>query len=347
MDETSTPTTAPEATTAPESQASQALNTPPAPLTREDRKTTAAAKLKEFLASKSEARKAEFADPKPAAEAPATAPSVEKVVAKIEKAGGEASEQKDGESDAKYEMRLAKQYRELRQANEKASKFEGQATEMAGKVAKFEKLMADGKANPLAILEHLGISFADVVKGINEDKYKPLEKKLDLPPEVAERLERLDRAEKAREEQALAASRHAERASHETQVASYVTQNADEYPLTSALPGFAASIVEDAYASKATDIIPLLEKFEASLAEELMPMLSSEKVLTAMISKNPALKAALVKSLGLESAPAAPAAKTTSVGSISTEPGTPVGKMSKEQRIQKALAAAKAAKSRG
>lgn len=344
MENTSAP--APEATPAApaESQASQNDT----PETRETRRSSAADRLKEFLASKSEARKAETAairgDAPSAEPAADTAAKVEKTVAKIEKTGATAVEQKEGESDAKYELRLAKQLRELRTEKERASKFERTATEASAKAAQLEKLMEGGKANPLTILEHLGYSFEDLVKGINDDKFKAPEKRLDLPPEIAEKLERLDRAEREREQQAMSARAQAERAQHETQVEAYVKENAADFPLASSMDGFAKVLVEQAYASKTTDIIPLLEKLEAGLVNELTPMLSSESTIKAMVKHKPELRERLIKALGLEAAPKAPPADPKGIGSLSSDGGTPAKKMSKEQRIAEATNRLKAAR---
>lgn len=339
MDETTTP--APEATPAApaESQATQNDQ----PLTKETRRSSAADKLKAFLAEKSNARKAEQDGFKASdAKAPVdTAVAIEKTAARIERAGGEAVEQKPGESDAKYELRLAKQLRELRLEKERASKFEATANESSAKAAKLEKLLESGKANPLTILEHLGYSFADVVKGINDDKFKAPEKRLELPPEIAERLERLDRAEKEREQQALAQRAQAERAQHETQVVDFVKENVDDYPLVSSMMDFQKVVVGKAYANKTSDITGILESMETQLAAELDPILSSEKAMAALIKRSPKLREALVKGLGLE-APAAPVAESKerkSLDQLATEPGTPGKKMTKEQR--QALAVAK------
>lgn len=335
MDETTTP--APEATPAPESQATLSDT----PMTKETRRSTAADKLKAFLAEKSGARKAEQEAFKASdAKAPVdTAVVIEKTAAKIERAGGEVAEQREGESDAKYEIRLAKQLRELRMEKERASKFEATANESSAKAQKLEKLLESGKANPLTILEHLGYSFADVVKGINEDKFKAPEKRLELPPEIAERLERLDRAEKEREQQALAQRATAERTAHEAQVADFVKENVADYPLVSAMADFQKIVVGKAYASKATDIAGILESMEGQLASELNPILSSESAMKALIKRNPQLRDALIKGLDLvPPAPAAPPAERKSIDQLATEPGTPNKKMTKEQRQALALA---------
>lgn len=323
------------------SEATPATPAPAAPVTKEKpssegRKAAAVGSLREMLrARNAPAPTAET----PAAPAPATAE-------KIEAAGVEAPAQKAGESEAAYELRLAKTLRELKSERTKTEKLSKAREAEGAELAKLKKLVESGKANPLEALEALGFSFKDLVDGINADKFKAPAKKLDLPPEVAERLERFEKVEREREKE-----RHAEvsaktRAGHEKQVSDFIAQSAEEYPFAASLPWAASKIIDEAYANEAGDFMPLLDQLEIALTENATSMFGSTRSIKKLLKSKPDLKAKIMEALDI--APAKPADEETSAGSaidgIATEPRTPGKKKTREQLKAEALAGLRAMK---
>jgi hypothetical protein len=336
-------TQAPAATPAPTSEA-----TPSAPATKEARKAGAVSALKEMLAARNASAQAERASVQAAGAAAAAkpaapAPEAAKTIEKIEAAGGEAPDQKAGESDTSYQLRLAKAFKEQRLASMKAENAEKQVAMTTAELKKLQQLLASGKENPLAILEHLGVSFPDLVKGINDDKYKMPEKS-SIPPELAAKLARLEAAEAAREEKRLADARQAERGAHERQVSEFVKAHADRFPLASSLANVEKTIVDHAYKSGKGDVEAILQELETNLEGDVMPLASNEKALAKLLKSKPELKATLMKVLGLSEPVAEVEPEHTSVGGLSTEPGTPSARTSKEKRKAEAIAMMKANK---
>lgn len=331
----------PAATEATPAAATEA--TPSKPETKADRTANAVASLKAML----EAKRAPASPASEPTKTPEpTAATAEKTAAKIEAAGGTAAAQKEGESDAQYELRLAKQYRELRQEKEGRAKAEKAVGEVSKKAAELEKLFEEGKKNPLVMLEKLGWDFAKVVEEINKDSIKAPEKLSPEMREIKDRLDALNRAEKEREDQRLAAERDSARAGHVTQVDAFVKENAEDFPLSAALPGTASAIVAEAYEKGVTDVIPLLKDFEANLEREMLPFMGSEAAIKRLVKAKPELKELFVKALGLE-APAPVAEEPKSIDSIPTAPGTPGAKKSKAQLRDEAVAGLKQARQQG
>lgn len=323
----------------PESAAApaQAPEQPAKPQTREERKANSAAALKEMLAAKM-AAKAEIrnppkpaAPPAPAAKAPESSSAT---AAKIESAGGEAPEQKDGESETSYQLRLAKTYRELKAAAAKAERLEQTGKTTQAELQKLQKLLATGKENPLEILEHLGIGFDDLVKGINADKFKKPQKNV-LPPELQEKIDRLEAADKERREQALEAAKAAQRQKHESVVSDFLKEHSDRYPLSSAQSGIERLVVNYAYSKGQTDVAEILEEHENALVTELLPLVSSEKALAKILKSKPELKDQLLKVMGLSKAEVSDPA---SIEGLDTSPNTPDEKPSRAKLKAQAAA---------
>ncbi len=312
---------------------------PAKPQTKEERRANSAQALKAMLAEKM-AAKAEIRNPpKPATSpAPAAKPqpseSAAATAAKIESAGGEAPAQKDGESETSYQLRLAKTYRELKAAAAKAERLEQTGKTTQAELEKLQKLLATGKENPLEILEHLGIGFDDLVKGINADKFKRPQKS-PLPPELQEKIERLEAAEKERKEQALQAAKAAQQQKDEASVSEFLKQHAERYPLASAQSGIEKMVVKYAYANGQTDVAEILEQHENSLVAELLPLVSSEKALAKILKSKPELKDQLLKAMGLSKAEVSGPA---SIEGLETAPNTPDEKPSRAKLKAQAAA---------
>ncbi len=314
---------------------------PAKPETRADRKANSVAALKEMLAAKGAAKAAER-NPAPTP-APKAAEEPSATAAKIEAAGGEAPEKNDGESETSYQLRLAKTYRELRATAAKAQKLEQSEKTTRGELAKLQKLLEEGKANPLKMLEHFGMNYADLVKGINEDKFKPSAKN-PLPPELQEKIDRLEAADKERRERDAADKRAQSRRHDEGLVAEALKTHADRFPLTAAIPGIEKMIIDFAYTNKQQDVEEILEAYEASAAEQVLPTLASEKALAKVLKAKPELKDLFLKVMGLSKADVVDPKSLNDLGSA---PDTPDAKPSREKLKAQAaamLAERKAAK---
>lgn len=334
-------------TTTPSEATPVAAPAPAAPATKdrpssENRKAAAVGSLREMLRARNAPTPA--AEPTPAA-APASAPAPA-TTAKIEAAGGEAPAQKSGESEAAYELRLAKTLRELKSEKAKSEKLTKARETEGAELAKLKKLVESGKANPLEALEALGFSFKDLVDGINSDKFKPPAKKLDLPPEVAERLERFEKVEREREQERAQEVSAKTRAGHEKQVSDFLAQSAEEYPFAASLPWAASKIIDQAYAEQAGDFMPLLASLEAALTDNAAAMFGSTKSIKKLLKSKPDLKKQIMEALDLNAAPVA--TEETSAGSaidgIATEPRTPGKKKTRDQLKAEAIAGLRAMK---
>ncbi len=300
---------------------------------REARKAAAKNGLREFLKKRADAEAADDADETPAkpaakkdekpeqpktkeqpkkTDAKADEPTTkageraEKTVDKIEALGGDAPDQRKNETDTQYELRVNKLLRDLRDAKAEALKASKDAQTAQAESKKLQKLLDDGKANPLKVLEHLGISYEDLTKGIIEEKYKPAHKRNDLPPEIMEKIERLEAKEKEREAEALKASAQAQRKQHVSAVQKYIDDNAEDFPLAATMKWVAEDVVARGYATGGEfDALPLLQELESNLAANVGTLLGNDKATKALLKKNPALKKALEAAMGIQEAAAA------------------------------------------
>jgi hypothetical protein len=322
-----------EATEAPQAKTSTDDAKPAKSESKEERKAATKNKLREYLANKAAAEEAEaddFGNDEPPAKQPSkkepakakaeakptakttakeeSAPTkaaerAEAKVDKIEELGGDAPDQKKNESDSQYDIRLAKTLRDLRDAKAEALKATKEAAQFQGEARKLQKILDEGKANPLKVLEHLGITYEDLTKGIVEEKYKPAHKRNDLPPEILEKIERLEAKEKEREAEAVRASAQAQRSQHVSAVQKYIDDNSEDYPLAATMKWVAEDVVARGYATGGEfDALPILQELESNLAANVGTLLGSDKATKALLKKNPALKKALEAAMGLEAA---------------------------------------------
>jgi len=257
---------------------------------------------------------------KPAASPPAPTAKAEAVAAKIEEAGGEVPEQRPGESDAKYELKLAQTLRKLRDVEQEAARVRKAHEESSAELDKFKKRYAKGKESPLDLLKEHEWTFEDLVKAINEDKVKVPEKDPAIPDWLREKIERLDRLETERENERKQAEQRGMYESDVKTVATVLEKHADKFPLAAAFKGAAKQVVDAARAEGTNDIGPILEALEARLAEDVTTVLASEKSVKAALAKNPDLRKVVMAALGVSDAPAAPAkAAAPSMSAIPTE----------------------------
>jgi hypothetical protein len=237
-----------------------------------------------------EAPKATKAKVEPKVEAKAETAIEKKIEAKeekLERAGVDVPDQRKSESDADYDLRLAKLLREKNEAIQTADK----ATK---ETAKLVKLIEAGKANPLTILEHLGVSFEDLVKGINAKKYAPPGAKPSVPQEILDQIAELkkDKSDREAAEQAksLKAESEARMAADTKKVSAFLDANSDDFPFLASVPWATQEILTQANEKGVTDVMPIMQRLEENLANNAEKLITSDKAMRAAIKKNPALK---------------------------------------------------------
>lgn len=335
------------------------------PASKEERKEAAKGSLRDYLKKRAAEDAAELEDApapkakpaekqaergeakpnKPAPKSESAADKVEKLADKIEDAGGDAPDQKANESDKQYELRLARTLRDLRDAKAEALKARKDAETSSAELKKLQKLLDGGKANPLTVLDHLGITYEDLTKGIVEERYKPAHKRFDVPPEILEKIERLEAADKEREAERVKSQAMAKRAADEDVVKKYLADHADDYPLASSVAWAAKQVVDTTYEHDLdpAGALAALQDLEKSLADNVAGMLGSDKATKALLKREPKLAGLLKAALGLDTPAPAKAdedeekPKTRSLAGASTEAaGKP---LSKEERKAAAIVA--------
>lgn len=307
-------TPAPAAEPAAEPTKTPAPAAPAKPTSKKDARAALAGELRERLQRERAAEAAGDDEPtKPTpkvADKPedrrtaSTEAKIAKLEDKIEDKGGDVPDQKKGESDKDYELRLSKTLGELERTKKEAAKAKADADKSAAEAKKLQKILEDGKANPLKILKHFGITFEDFAKGIAGDKYVEEKEQLQLPPEILEKIERLEKADKEREAEAARAKAAVQRGEDEKVVKAYLEKNADEYPMAASAPWAVNHIIDATYAAEINDIIPALKALEAGLAENAIHLVKNERSFKAMAKKDPELKKAMAKWLDLQEAAA-------------------------------------------
>lgn len=286
-----------------------------------------------------------------------TEAKIDKVADAIEAEGGEAPDQRKNESDKQYELRLARTLRDLKDAKaealqekRRAAEAEKKSAEAEAKVADFEKKLARAK-NPetvLDALEEFGWTLESLARGVVDKKVALPKQKPAVDPELAAKIERLEKAEKDREAERVRTQSETQRRSDETKIATYLKENPDKYPLLASFgEAAAADVVAEAYATKASNAEPVLAKLEENLVRTVTTLLGNSVAAKALAKSNPGLKKALAEALELSEAapvkaPAAPKVgvekKTIATKSVSSETAATSTKMSMADRKKAAAA---------
>jgi hypothetical protein len=220
---------------------------------------------------------------------------IEAKEAKLEDAGVDVPDQKKGESNSAYELRLAKLLAEnegLKREHEKASK----------ELGKLQKLIAKD-ANPLDVLDALGLDFEKLVMGLNpKDKnYNPKwtkpGQKPSIPDEVMERIAALEKDKKDAESRAEAEKLKSAAEERNTKdvgkIQKFLDANAEDFPYLASVPWGAQEIVNQCNARGTTDAGPILRALEENLAENTEKLVTSDKAMRAALKRNPELRKTL------------------------------------------------------
>lgn len=294
----------------------------------------AADKLRAHLARQAQSND-DDGDDKPAAK-PSAAPASQKLetaVAKLENAGVDVPDQKSGESDKQYELRIVRMQRELRESQQELAKLKSAGALNDKELAKLKANAERYKANPLEFFEDIGVSFEQLVERINNETYKAPQKRPQLPPEILEEFEALKRERAEREEAKAKEAEQRQFNEYVSQVDAHLKENAAQFPLTSALKGAAANIVRQAM-DQGVQVREVMRDMEEALVDDAVSLVGSEHALAAALKKSPDLKARIIKALGLEAAkPPKAEEPSKSVASIPSEsPRTTKKPMSKAER---------------
>lgn len=265
---------------------------------------------------------------------------------KLERAGVDVPDQKKNESDSAYDLRLAKLLREKEELQREHAKS-------TKELAKLQKAVEDGKANPLTLLEHIGVSFDQLVRGINDKKYGKPDAKPSIPQEILDQIAELKKDKEDRESAAqakeLKAAAEARQSKDLKTASDFLKDNSDDFPFLASVPWGASEAVRQAYADKATDLLPIFQKLEENLANNAEKLVMSDKAMKKAIKANPELKKAL-KAL-FDDEPAKPAKKKDDdeddevtikgVSDLVAEPQARSTKKSREDQIRDVGAALK------
>jgi len=329
----------------PAAEANPTTPTPAKPPTAKERKASAVAELRTKLAeSRNRA-------PVASASQPAPAPQTEAATAvadAIEAAGGEAPEQREGESNKQYELRLAQALRKLETAQADARKARKDHELSAGELKKLQALVAKGKApEPVleAIQEAFGYDLESLVKGVHEGRLKVPGRQPKVDPEIQAKLDRLEQVERERQAERERTTFEATKRQHTEQVAGFLTENATEYPVLAAT-GAAASLVDAAYAKGGqANVAELAAEAEAQATAFIVSALSKPGVLQALVKQNDSLGSVIASVMGASSKKPASASNGEAkpgahkaLSSLPTETPTTPAHMSARERKAYAVA---------
>lgn len=199
-------------------------------------------------------------------------------------------------------QRLAKALADLQKAEENGLSTRKQLEALSQAKADHEQLLADAKANPLAALKKLGLSYNDITQKI-------LKGELKAPDELDERLEPMSKIEKELAE--LKAERDAEKAEKAytrdlDTVSSHVTKRADAYPVASSLPSIKTMLLEACYGRKTSDFDSVLAEYEEVATADTRAILSNPAAVKALL-KDSKIRETLGAHFGAQPSRKAPA----------------------------------------
>lgn len=254
----------------------------------------------------------------PSAAQAAPTPAATAAVAAIEASGATAPTQKPGESDQSYELRLAKALRQntaLEAENVSTKRKLQQIEAEFGSVKSLIEAVKKDPARVADLLEMAGTSPDQVAQLMIDGKIKR-EARATLPPEVQERMAKLEAAAKKLEEKEAREAEEAAKRERETQEAeqrkahlSVVTGTLEalkaELPLTSLLPGAADKLLNEVYAEMGrrpgenVDVAAVCRGAEKVLIAEGRALLSTPAAVKAIVGDDPKIRDTFIAALGL------------------------------------------------
>lgn len=191
--------------------------------------------------------------------------------------------QQPGESDAKYEIRMAETLRKLAKAEGSSALAKQRADELEREWAPIKTLIAEARGNPDKVhdlLELAGYSPADVAQLMIDKKLKPRAQTAKLPPEVQARIDELEKSHKRlkEREEAEEAARAAE--SDMSVIRQELAARKTDHPLLAALPDAHSKVyaaLKRAHDNgQPVDLEGELKRAEASLERDLRALLNPD-----------------------------------------------------------------------
>ena len=256
---------------------------------------------------KGAARDALKLQPKSAKAAPAPVAAAP-VVAAIEAQGEVAPEQKAGESDQKYEQRLAETLRKLSKVEGEAVTHRKRGDDLEREWKPIKELIAATKGDPGRIpdlLELAGYTPDQVAQFMIDGKIKRQAPKAQLPPEVQARIDALEAAAAKLKEREDAEEANNARASDMQAIEQGLTAMAAETPFLSLLPGAKDRVYSTLKAQfdrtgETPDLAAELKRAEKAINDDFRALVSESTV--KALCADSSIRAIFVKALGLPSA---------------------------------------------
>ena len=255
-----------------------------------------------------------------------------------------------------HELKLSRALRELNGKTAEAEGHRRKVAEVTAELESFKKKFESGKSKPLDVLEELGWDYGKLTEAVVRGEVKPRAQRMELPPELQEKIERLEAAEKRREQEAQQRQYAQQREVDVGKVRSYLEANAERYPFSSSADWAAGSIVDATMAEarrmgvQTGNAETHLNAFEQRLSEVTVSLLGNERVVEALLASNPGLREKLASAMGAGTSNGGQPAASNGAGTkgadgprtVSTLPSgseTPSAKPSKEERKREALRA--------
>jgi hypothetical protein len=287
---------------------------------------------------------------------------------KIEDAGKKVPEQKAAESDKNYELRLVQMAQKLRdaEAKERRDTLQREAAEKRANEAEAKAKALETRASRWknreelldVLAEEADVDFATLVSEIEAGKIKAPRPRAHIPPELLAKQQEMEAQLKALRERDEAAQRERQEAEqkrryddHVGQAKSWLDNNADDYPLLSAMSFGPGNIIQGVYRENNPDMSAIARKLEDGLAGNVLAILGSERGIKSLAKLAPKAKEQIAKAFGLAlEAPKPPEPKPEAapavrrVSQVSTEARTPPAPNASMTAQEKREAARKAAK---
>jgi len=242
----------------------------------------------------------------PAKPAPA---KVEAKVEAIEAAGEVAPEQKAGETDQRYEQRLAETLRKLQKIEGEAVTHRKRGDDLEREWGPVKSLIAATKGDPARIPELLdlaGYTPDQVAQFMIDGKIKRTAPKAQLPPEVQARIDALEAAAAKLKEREDAEAQQNARNSDMQAIEGSLAELKAELPFMSSLPGakdrvYATLLAQYEKTGETPDLAGELRRAEAAVASDMKALLNEHTI--KALATDESIRATIITALGLQPAP--------------------------------------------
>lgn len=209
---------------------------------------------------------------------------------KLEAAGGEVPEQKRGETDQDYEVRLARMTRELKSARQEAQRNKVDKQQLETMKAELEKAKNKriSKAEFVQLVKDLDAGKAQ----LDDDEWAA------LPQAVRDRITALEQAEAERAKERQERDNTAQRSKEEGIVANALKEMAADLPLFEGRDNIHSDVLDIWYerfmaTGQKPDLEQVAREVHASLASTVFKALQSESTRRFLLGQHPELKALL------------------------------------------------------